>query len=236
MDEDHFCLDEDFVIDEYENLDDKKDLNYDEINEKQCCSCNCLKMFEDDFRIRLKTEMSKLTMSEKRIYLFALISMNEQKKLNYYDKGKSSKFFQYRVKEFGIFRDVCKNAFVILHGTTMALVRNLCQKIKAKYLFPNDERGRHDNHLTISNEKKEKIKVHFFSILESPSIFKCAKKIGHPNISQLWLDFKNNHGHVARSTYTKYIASLLTPEVRMKYMCANEARLILQELEKYNSK
>jgi len=40
-------------------------------------------------------------------------------------------------------------------------------------------------------------------------------------------------GHnVSRSTYTKYIQSFLTPEVVSNFMCANQAKQILQYINK----
>jgi len=43
-------------------------------------------------------------------------------------------------------------------------------------------------------------------------------------------------GHISRSTYTKYIQSLLTPEVVSNFMCANQAKQILQYINKNKSR
>lgn len=40
-------------------------------------------------------------------------------------------------------------------------------------------------------------------------------------------------GHVARSTYSKYLTSVLTQDNKAKFMHANEARLILEEIRKF---
>jgi len=40
-------------------------------------------------------------------------------------------------------------------------------------------------------------------------------------------------GHLSRSTYTKYIRSFLTPDILSKFMCANEAQLLLIQVKKY---
>lgn len=37
-------------------------------------------------------------------------------------------------------------------------------------------------------------------------------------------------GHIAHSTYTKYLSLILTPDVLADFMCANEAKLILEQL------
>ncbi|XP_050443539.1 uncharacterized protein LOC126847393 [Adelges cooleyi] len=226
-------FDEDLISEDSIEEDSKVDLLTKSVSSELCCGCNCIRMFDQEFKKRLLIEMSRLSDSEKRIYLFALISLKEQKKFNSV-KPKPTKVFQYSIKEYGVTRVICKNSFITLHGTTIALVRNLCHKMRSNCLFPTDKRGKHEKRPTIPDKMKEQIRLHFFSILDSPVIFSCAKKLGKPNVSKMWMHFIKNHGHIARSTYTKYIASLLTPEVRMKYMCANEAKLILQELQKYN--
>lgn len=43
-------------------------------------------------------------------------------------------------------------------------------------------------------------------------------------------------GHtIARSTYTKYIQTLLTPEVEANFMCANQAQKLLEYFNKKKS-
>ncbi|XP_016665046.1 uncharacterized protein LOC100168562 [Acyrthosiphon pisum] len=201
-----------------------------------CCTNKCLLMFDDEFKTRFKADMSLLQKFEKNIYLFAMISINRNK-INATKIIKSSKYFQYAVKHYGVNQSVCKSAFVILHDTTPALVRTLCMKMTVGHNTPVDGRGKHNNRSTISDETKVAIKDHFFSILKSPNIFKCAKKnLGQPNISQLWISFKQEHGHISRSTYTKYIQSLLTPEVVSNFMCANQAKQILQYINKNKSR
>ncbi|XP_060861477.1 uncharacterized protein LOC132938575 [Metopolophium dirhodum] len=228
-------------LDDYDSDDqeeDDTDAEYDNppSPKTDCCSNKCLLTFDDEFKTRLKTDMSQLQNFEKKIYLFAMISINESK-INATKIIKSSKYFQYTVKYYGVNQSVCKSAFVILHDTTPALVRTLCMKMAVGHITPVDGRGKHSNRLTVSDETKNAIKEHFFSILKSPDIFKCAKKnLGQPNISQLWISFKQEHGHVSRSTYTKYIQSLLTPEVVSNFMCANKAKQILQYINKKKSR
>ncbi|XP_060841995.1 uncharacterized protein LOC132922469 [Rhopalosiphum padi] len=197
-----------------------------------CCSNKCLLRFDDEFKTRLKSDLSQLQRFEKHIYLFAMISI-DRNKINATKIVKSSKYFQYAVKHYGVTQSVCKSAFVILHDTTPSLVRTLCTKMTIGHIIPTDNRGKHSNRMTIPDETKDAIKEHFFSILKSPNIFKCAKKnLGQPNISQLWISFKQKHGHISRSTYTKYIQSFLTPEVVSNFMCANQAKQILQYINK----
>lgn len=43
-------------------------------------------------------------------------------------------------------------------------------------------------------------------------------------------------GHIARSTYVKYVCTLLTPEVLQKFMCANGALKIEKEINLYKNK
>ncbi|XP_060864746.1 uncharacterized protein LOC132940952 isoform X2 [Metopolophium dirhodum] len=201
-----------------------------------CCTNKCLLMFDDEFKTRFKSDMSLLQKFEKSIYLFAMISI-DRNKINATKIIKSSKCFQYAVKHHGVNQTVCKSAFVILHDTTPSLVRTLCVKMTVGHNTPVDGRGKHSNRLAISDETQVAIKEHFFSILKSPNIFKCAKKnLGQPNISQLWISFKQKHGHISRSTYTKYIQSLLTPEVVSSFMCANQAKQILQYINKNKSR
>jgi len=98
-----------------------------------------------------------------------MISINENK-INATKIIKSSKYFQYAVKYYGVNQSVCKSAFVILHDTTPALVRTLCMKMTVGHITPVDGRGKHNNRLTVSDETKTAIKEHFFSILKSPNV------------------------------------------------------------------
>jgi len=126
-------------------------------------------MFDDEFKNRVKSDLSQLKSFEKNIYLFAMISINE-KKINATKIIKSSKYFQYAVKHYGVTRSVCKSAFVTLHDTTLSMVRTLCMKMTIGHTIPTDDRGKHNNRLTISDETKDAIKEHFFSILKSPNV------------------------------------------------------------------
>lgn len=38
-------------------------------------------------------------------------------------------------------------------------------------------------------------------------------------------------GHLSRASYSKYVGQVITPEVLHKFMCANEAKLILDYLK-----
>lgn len=134
-----------------------------------CCSNKCLLTFDDEFKDRLKMDMSRLQRFEKHIYLFAMISIDENK-INATKIIKSSKYFQYAVKHYGVNRSVCKSAFVTLHDTTLSLVRTLCMKMTIGHIIPTDNRGKHNNRLTIPDETKVAIKEHFFSILKSPNV------------------------------------------------------------------
>lgn len=166
--------------DEFENVEfkyyvDSDDENYsntepiDNKIESYCCSNKCLWLFDDEFKSCLKNSLSLLSNSEKRIYLFAMISMNEEKKMSK-PTLKSSKFFQYSVKEYGISRSVCKNAFISLHNTTLAMVRTLCLKMRANFLIPTDKRGKHEKQPAISERMRFTIKEHLLQILESPDV------------------------------------------------------------------
>ncbi|VVC40918.1 Hypothetical protein CINCED_3A006661 [Cinara cedri] len=211
---------------------DDDTMTRDEDDFEYCCTDKCLSTFDDEFKSRLKSDLSQLSASEKHIYLFAMISISKEKKSC--TKPKSNFQFNYTVKEYGITRYVCKSAFMSLHDTTHAHVRTLCKKMSENNLIPKDKRGRHEKQPTISEDMKEQVKSHFFKILETPTIFKCAKKaFGEPNITKLWLDFKKNHGHIARSTYSKYIRQCITTETLTKFMCANEARNILNQMNKF---
>lgn len=134
-----------------------------------CCTNKCLLMFDDEFKTRFKMDLSLLQKFEKNIYLFAMISINRNK-INATKIIKSSKYFQYAVKHYGVNQSVCKTAFVILHDTTPSLVRTLCMKMTIGHNTPTDNRGRHNNRSTIPDETKVAIKEHFFSILKSPNV------------------------------------------------------------------
>lgn len=137
--------------------------------DNNCCRNKCLLMFDDDFKSSLKSKLSALQSMEKKIYLFAMISINEtQKSLK--KSAKSSKYYEYTVKEYGIHRSVCKSAFIILHDTTPAMVRSLCEKMSINCLIPTDQRGKHVNQPTISEHTKKMIKSHFCDTLQSPDV------------------------------------------------------------------
>jgi len=98
-----------------------------------------------------------------------MISIDENK-INATKIVKSSKYFQYAVKHYGVTRSVCKTAFVILHDTTPSLLRTLCTKMTIGHVIPTDNRGKHSNRMTISDETKVAIKEHFFGVLKSPTV------------------------------------------------------------------
>lgn len=133
-----------------------------------CCMNQCLSSFDNQFKCRLKSDLSELNNKEKHIFLFGMISINEEKK-NDPKITKSSKYFQYTVREYGVSRIVCKTAFIAIHDTTQSLVRTLCKKMSQNYLVPTDKRGRHEQ-TTIPEEMKESIKTHFFKTIDSPNV------------------------------------------------------------------
>lgn len=140
-----------------------------ETDDNNCCLLKCMMNFDDEFKSRLKLDLSKISKSEKRIYLFAMISINEER-INCSKMSKSSKYFHYTVKEYGVSRSVCKKAFLILHDTTPALLRTLCNQLSTNHLIPVDKRGRHHKRATIPEETKELIKSHFFQTMDSPDV------------------------------------------------------------------
>lgn len=163
--------DTDDDLDEYsDSEDDKKlELKSSGIIDNYCCKHKCLLMFDDEYKSRLKSDLSRLDQSTRNVYLFAMISIGAEKK-RLGKVIKSSKAFQYAVKEYGVLRYVCKTAFVLLHGTTLSLVRTLCKKMATNHLIPLDNRGRHENRHTITKETQEQIKIHFFETLHSPDV------------------------------------------------------------------
>lgn len=205
-------------LDDFSDLQEDTDADDDDDDDNYCCSDKCLSAFDDEFKSRLKSELSQLSSSEKHIYLFAMISINKEAKSR--TKPSKSYFqFHYTVKEYGITRYVCKSAFMTLHETTHAHVRTLCKKMSENNLIPKDKRGRHEKQPTISENMKQQVKVHFYQTMESSNvsellilstipmiylkcyfacvsqIFQCAKThCGEPNISKLWLDFKKHNG------------------------------------------
>lgn len=132
-----------------------------------CCTNKCMLLFDDDFKTCLKDKLSLLNRMEKQIYLFAMISINEEKK-NSSLRMKSSKYFEYTVKEYGVSRSVCKTAFIELHDTTPAFVRTICIKMSKKHLLPLDERGKHRKGENV--KLKDSIEKHLLEILESPYV------------------------------------------------------------------
>lgn len=163
-------MDEDnYDTEDLEDMDTQVDSTMSQSPNSMCCISNCLKMFDEEFKSRLKYELSLLSKSEKRIYLFAMISIKDGKHSN----GtvlKFSKMFEYTVKEYGVSRLVCKTAFVILHDSSMSMIRTLCNKMCAKFLIPTDERGKHNNKHALPEDMQELIRIHFLSILESPAV------------------------------------------------------------------
>lgn len=137
---------------------------------KYCCTKFCLTQLDDEFKSKLKSFLSKLSRSEKQIFLFGMISLNEKKHSNSKPVQKSAKNFQYSIKKNGVLWDVCKIAFIELHDTTIHVIRNLCMKMLKKDLVPFDDRGKHDNTSSISEKTKNLIETHFFTILKTPSV------------------------------------------------------------------
>lgn len=158
-----------------EETDDKHDVKKSilKTDDDSCCLLKCLTQFDDEFKSRLKLDLSKISKPEKRIYLFAMISINEER-ISCKNMTKSAKYFQYTVKDYGVLRSVCKTAFLILHDTTPALLRTLCNQLSTNHLVPVDKRGRHTKRATIPEETKELIKSHFFQTMDSPSVSQTA--------------------------------------------------------------
>lgn len=132
-----------------------------------CCTNKCMLLFDDDFKKCLKDKLSSLNKMEKQIYLFAMISINEEE-INSSSRVKSSKYFKYTVKEYGVSRSVCKTAFIELHDTTPAFVRTICIKMSKNHLLPTDDRGKHRKGENV--ELKSLIEKHLLEILESPDV------------------------------------------------------------------
>jgi len=151
------------------DADDDQEEDFKKSTDENCCLNKCLFMFDENFKTNLKMDLSRLKSFEKSLYLYGMISINEDKK-NATKIIKSSKYFQYAVKHYGVTRSVCKSAFVTLHDTTPSLVRTLCMKMAIGHIIPTDDRGKHNNRLTIPDETKVAIKDHFFSILKSPNV------------------------------------------------------------------
>lgn len=139
-----------------------------------CCHKVCLSNFDVSFRSHLKSSLSKLNKSEKQIYLFGMISINEDKQFRPGSVKTSSKLFKYGVRKNGEMFYVCKTAFMDLHATTVNAVRTLCSKMMNKnILIPSDNRGKHQKHYFIPESTQELIEAHFYSILESTSVSLC---------------------------------------------------------------
>lgn len=165
--------DDDYTQDNTTDYDNETIINVD--NSVNCCADKCLLTFDDEFKVRLKCDLSQLSASEKNIYLFAMISITKEMKSC--TKSKSFFLFQYSVKEYGITRYVCKSAFISLHDTTHAHVRTLCKKMSENNLIPKDKRGRHEKQPTITEEMKELVKVHFFQVLDTPTVSKLQSQL-----------------------------------------------------------
>jgi hypothetical protein len=163
--------DTDDYLDEYSDSEDEKKLilKSSGISNDYCCKHKCLSTFDDEYKSRMKSDLARLDQLTRNVYLFAMISIGAEKK-RCGKVIKSSKAFQYAVKEYGVLRYVCKTAFVLLHGTTLSLVRTLCKKMATNHLIPLDNRGRHENRPTITKEIQEQIKIHFFETLHSPNV------------------------------------------------------------------
>lgn len=137
---------------------------------KYCCTKFCLTQLDDEYKSKLKSYLSKLSRSEKQIFLFGMISLDGKKHSSSKPVQKSAKNFQYNIKINGVLWGVCKIAFIELHGTTIHVIRNLCMKMLKKDLVPFDDRGKHDNLSSISEKTKNLIETHFYTILKTPSV------------------------------------------------------------------
>lgn len=137
---------------------------------KYCCTKFCLTQLDHEFKSKLKSFLSKLSRSEKQIFLFGMISLDEKKHSSSKPVQKSAKNFQYHIKINGVLWGVCKIAFIDLHDTTIHVIRNLCMKMLKKDLVPFDDRGKHDNMSSISEKTKNLIETHVYTILKTPSV------------------------------------------------------------------
>lgn len=133
-----------------------------------CCSRRCESMFDDEFKSLLKSSMSKLSISEKRIHLFTMITVDKKKPLRKKKGAKPRPCFEYVVKEYGVLRGVCKTAFVRLHGASLSMVRHMRDQVHK--ILPTDQRGKHGRKTTVPKETQELIKSHLFKVLESPTV------------------------------------------------------------------
>lgn len=89
---------------------------------------------------------------------------------------------------------ICKKFLVATLGITNRSIRTVISKSQDGFLA-NDERGKHKNHLTISNELKESVRTHIKTIPVIESHYTRAKTSknyieGGKTITQLYEDYK----------------------------------------------
>lgn len=167
-----------FVIDDgqymaFDRRTDEEDSDDDDDQEKvhdpgYCCSRRCESMFDDEFKSLLKSSMSKLSLSEKRIHLFTMITVDHRNPIRKKKCAKPRPCFEYVVKEYGVSRSVCKTAFIRLHGASLSMVRRTCDQ--ALEILPLDRRSKNGKKTTVPKETQKLIKSHLFSVLESPTV------------------------------------------------------------------
>lgn len=133
-----------------------------------CCVKRCESMFNNGFKSLLKSSVSKLSWSEKRIFLFTMVTVNKTKTHRNIKCPKQHLCFRYVVKEFGVERPVCKKAFVRLHGVTLSMVNSVLDNVYE--ILPLDGRGKHNNHHTIPKELQELIRIHLFKVIDSHAV------------------------------------------------------------------
>lgn len=138
----------------------------------ECCKKECLSRFDDEFKASLKSAMASLSRSEKRVYLFTMIDVDAEKR-DLCKKTTNEKWpwcYRYTVKEYGVRRLVCRQAFATLHDTSVQVVRLLCTQMPERHLVPVEKRGKHPSSKALPVHIQELIKDHVLSVLHTPNV------------------------------------------------------------------
>lgn len=134
------------------------------------------------------------SVSEQNLYLSGLMNVNDvqrrrSRKLEADETSFHTAAHSYKVKvkdEENNNKDVpvCFKAFISLHGITKGKVEYLQKSLKTTGRAPVDQRGRHENHKTVTLEIKEEVYNHINSFKGRLSHYslKDSRKIYLPEV------------------------------------------------------
>lgn len=130
------------------------------------CEKKCFVVVPERVRneIQRNYQQVMVTKKEKNLYLYGLIQITRKKS----NRPNSRSSFAYFVRVDGLLTNICRQAFLNIHGISFATVRTLIGKLEAGVICPYDKREQTRNR--ISEETKSRVKDHIESLLNIESV------------------------------------------------------------------